>query len=677
MDYINNPLYPFSMDDKKCNYHDPSREIEFVKKIMNNDIFDTDIEKLLFEKRKTDTQRKYSAQCKELLKNNYSATAGTNVLDMIELKECIDSVGSGQLKQQEITSVLTSLINDVYISNPSCLYNFLQIIISIFTAAIDAYKKKNNYHPLSIQIIYKGGNLLKSIFTSEINLLLSKIKVQNGESKKIYDFLKSGFENSDCDFTISIYKYLFTYKTDLNKIDKDIQKISYLCLSVIRKVFVSNRENIFKIYGNREDEKREKIKKYEQLLLPVVKKYLINEGFTGNEVNDVFICSPNLLNKVRGTTMEHCKCEKKDMIINMDGLSLLPAPIITSKPSQNNCYEFKKLKNVVSDQSNLDFLKSIIKLNKLLLKNIFNGIDPKFDEILSDEYLNSDFPISWNTKIKLPHIKFSLVRMKGLFNIYFKLGMETKIIQGTGELIDISIVVDEHMYEQEKLLTRKIPVGPNYNFSITTYSNEYLIEDLQDILFISTSNMPWLNKKFLKRYVRLMGLLFFSMLRAQSHGAMIEYLRQTQNENIIYLTDSTDSKNLQIILKTLNYIKMSYNIAKSSSEFYVPEFVHTVESDTDFELVEIGESQVKTEMEKLFSVFIDSTDKFIYLAINAMNEVNERGVVIGRNIMIGGNKNIENIETSKTNETNEINETNENYKKYIKYKNKYKKYVRG
>lgn len=131
-------------------------------------------------------------------------------------------------ESREYKDLCTDIVNKIFLSSDGTMFNFLNVVYSSFSEAIDQYKNKKGLDKWDIFFVYKGGNILRIIsndFLKELPFVASR------DIHKYYDKF---FKRSDADFSIYINPQLSTY----NEVYQDMSNLSYLLQVNIRNIFL-------------------------------------------------------------------------------------------------------------------------------------------------------------------------------------------------------------------------------------------------------------------------------------------------------------------------------------------------------------------------------------------------------------------------------------------------------
>ena len=212
-------------------------------------------------------------------------------------------------------------------------------------------------------------------------------------------------------------------------------------------------------------------------------------------------------------------------------------------------------------------------------------------------------------------IKFSLIRTKINFNLLVEKNnsiinesMAGKLIDinmpyrkyehinMAGELIDVSIPhrKDKSIYEVfdnlDKAISRYTLNNNNKVLKFNSYSLEFLIEDLEKILF--HEQYPWDDKKYVKRLNRLCYLYFLDMFIKQSSNIM----RKTQLQTVY--------KNLDTVINPVNSTKPPSNVSELNRLLWYYTYIkYKCQNKCDNDNFEAFKSNIKNNLIELLEGF--------------------------------------------------------------------------
>lgn len=382
---------------------------------------------------------------------------------------------------REIKSICTDIVVNDFFSTKESLYKFLFTVYKIFEHVINLYIKHNNLKRNDIFFTFKGGNILRIISKEFI------LELPNYASEKIKDYYSKFFKRSDADFSIYINPELKNYEI----IHDDLCKLSYHIQDYIRNLIQNNLQEFFDFFKYNDEYKKKILQKNLDIL---------NKAESLKDISNIRYNQGKFLN----LTFDNISTDNKDI------------------------YNYRK--DFFSD-----FIKSE-KNNKNIKKSDINNKNNKFMFISINKTLEFKSNIGDLTK-------FSLIRTKINFNtILLKDNKKTRL-NIAGELIDVSIPhkKDKSVYNIfknfDKAISRYTMKLNNEILSFNSYSLEFLIEDLEKILFYN-AEYPWSDNKYKKRLNRLLYLYFLQMF--------IEVQSNKKRKNIIINIKKTFIKDINI-----------------------------------------------------------------------------------------------------------------------------------
>jgi hypothetical protein len=348
---------------------------------------------------------------------------------------------------REYKDISTDFIVKHFLSTDNSMFNFLQLVYSMFYSCIEEFKRLHNLEKWDVFFVYKGGNVLRIISNDFLR------ELPHIASYKINEYYESFFKRSDADFSIYIKPTLDNY--DL--IYSQLTTLSYYLQVKIREEFYQHPTKYFEFYKYNKEYQTSILKEYYQkikdskAIRDMNNTIFYNRSFDGIVLGEVSY--PEKLIR-HSNYIGH-----KDIGLQMDNNDIV-------------MYELEGQKSSLFIQANetLDFLAA-------------------------------------NARTK-----FNLVRTKLDINYVF----DGKTVEIGGELIDVSIPhrLDNnvgHFFEHTDYVEKyQLSKGKNDVLTFYSYSLQYLVEDLEYILFRFV-NLPWLTPKYEKRLNRLFYLYFIDL----------------------------------------------------------------------------------------------------------------------------------------------------------------------
>ncbi len=448
----------------------------------------------------------------------------------------IDRVAEFIDLNRELKGLCTDIIVNDFFKSEDCLYNFLLLVYTTYENAIKNYRKNNNLKESDIFFTFKGGNILRIVYKE---LLL---ELPNLVASDLSSFYKKYFKRSDADFSIYINPNLKNYDEIYNK----WCVIAYYLQVNIRNIISNNLTDFFDYFKYNEE----------------FSKKILEKNFNYFKNANSF------------------KDKKNYKYYN---------GVVKNLTFINNSYPNKQIYNSLSDFSINDGENK----SQLIRRNIGNNDSFIYISLnKSLEFKSGDGGIT----------KFSLIRTKINFNLNIEKKNTKRNINMAGELIDVSIPhrKDKSIYEVFERYSRAISrytmnsndCGESYcvqdsgvihdkkSFSFNSYSLEFLIEDLEKILF-HVAEYPWNDNKYFKRLNRLCYLYFLDMFIKQDSNLKRKIkLKNTikqilQNKKIVGDKPTDDIYELDRLVWYFTYIK---NKAKNNYKNEFDEFeknIHT------------------------------------------------------------------------------------------------------
>ncbi len=540
---------------------------------------------------------------------------------------------------KEFKGVCTDLIVNDFLKTPDQIKQFIKLIIETFEKAISYYEQKKGLEQNSIIILYKGGNILRFVASESMRAL------PKTASDKIIDYYKPYFKRSDADFVIYINPKLHNF----DDIIEDITNLSFLLQNQIRNVFLQNMDKYFEYY-------RLSVKEREKILNQVLKKLNETEtvkekmfGFDGKFSNFIF-------NNIKVGTDNFEKLDfisKRDFEIGFenptgDGIKytytvdLLPIHLVNPASSSYNDLKF-----------------------------IIDRQIPIYDQKINSELFMS---VNKTLKFKDPAkllTSFRLTRTKITFGAtfeYFEYEIKekiTKYLKLDGELMDVSIVDKadsglEHFYTNSERFVANYSIGTDADkFNFKAYSLEYLIEDLEYILFDEV-DFPWTDTKYEKRIRRLLYMYFIVLLINPkiNNKIRIEYLtfikiNITDKIAEIFKTDSEATKGRikkELLKNITHFLRPEISKDKEEKKYPFRELVKNIARTL---------LNIKAENLDKFKNYDDILSENLILMIEALNDY-EQFI-----------KNDGTFKRTSLYEGKALGGGKDYYSKYLKYKSRY------
>jgi len=445
--------------------------------------------------------------------------------------------------KKDFTDATTDFIVKNFFTDPNKYYSFISKLIKLVEDCIDKYKKIKSQE-LGIDLndkilfMFKGGNLLRSVFLKFTQLLPNQL------SDKIIDHYNEQFKSSDLDFQIFIHPQLGNnpamYRNLYNIVYEDMINLSYLCLNRFRNYYIQNLASVFDFYTLNNQSKLNLLEKLRDKLN--ASKIITDTNYPNN-----YFLNAKFVN-IQFYDLHTNKDIYNFFMINKDEPSFKTNKSEYSNTLQKHVYgefsrrDFYLTSKILKDNTNKNmtyFIAENLSVNKYMKrdKKIVKQIYPK-NEIQSEFYTSINDAVEF---FLVTLVKFALVRTKINFIGYIQFADNTYgAMHLPGELIDISISAydDSKNFKFENELfsnhfSRYTFVNQNSNYNIpsfeyTSYNLRSFIADLELILF-NDNEFPWLDKKYDKRLKRMYVLAFaelFSLNKTQFNLNGVNKLRE-------------------------------------------------------------------------------------------------------------------------------------------------------
>jgi hypothetical protein len=362
---------------------------------------------------------------------------------------------------REFKSLATDVVIGSYVKTKENLFRFMKLVVEMMEKSLDIYAEKRGINRSDLIFAYKGGNVMRILANEFL------VELPGMASREINSYYQNYFKRSDADFTIYINPKLENFET----VFEELTFLSYLIQFIIRHEFMSNSSFYFEYDKYNEETK--------QTILNEFLNNLNKAGSLADKANPDYFEGRFLSVTHRGYTIDNDGNFSK---ISSDADEPKDSFIQFSKETEKN--DKKVVTFSISDAKHYMFLQDNTAL--------------KFQDDTGSRY-------------------FNLVRTKINFNANLKSkeGTEIKKAYG-GELIDVTIPHKssfgiESFWEKIKKYIKKYTLTYEKDaVAFNTYSLEYIIEDLEDVLF-RQSHVPWDDKKYMKRVNRLFYFYFLDM----------------------------------------------------------------------------------------------------------------------------------------------------------------------
>lgn len=498
------------IEEKK---NEDEEEVQFTGNEIINDMTPKYIEYNTFfdscKKELDDTLRLGIAHRKQL---NHSATIGNNSWDSFSSykdaisKGCKDpsTYSSSHLMdypdKQILMGITTDFVTNNMLVNKSKYFHFVVSSFNLFRKTIrDTLRLKEK---LKLDLIFKGGNLMKFLFES-----LNK-KLNFEIVKWINEHYGEYFKSSDFDFDFPI-KIKDMSVEDYNNYRAIILNIMTLFMLKLKDIIINNKTYFFEQINKEQLQELAK-----NIMEKGIRKILDQE----NEKLEATLISTRKYTWLEGSIIEgiifdYNKSTKMYKYYDVSSNSIIEQnmnDVITVADF------FVVDDEVPREKANFESKTLIINTGKYfkdILKIQDNG-NKLYDMNTNDFIYHSN-----NTNLQFKVLDnmvnaFSLLRLKHNFEVRIRL-KDGKLFKSKfpGELLDISspklydfkfLGAKEENYKQIQL--------KDINIRLQTQSYQGLIVELMNILFNETQKSPWEDAKYVKRLKRVNLLLFLRVL---------------------------------------------------------------------------------------------------------------------------------------------------------------------
>ena len=155
---------------------------------------------------------------------------------------------------REFKDLSTDIIVKHFLSNDTCMYNFLELVYGSFYSAIEEFKILNNLGKWDVFFVYKGGNVLRIISNDFLN------ELPRIASNKINNYYEQFFKRSDADFSIYIKPTIKNY----DQVYAQLTTMSYYLQVKIRDEFTRDPSKYFEFYKYNIVEQNKILEEYSQ-----------------------------------------------------------------------------------------------------------------------------------------------------------------------------------------------------------------------------------------------------------------------------------------------------------------------------------------------------------------------------------------------------------------------------
>jgi hypothetical protein len=155
---------------------------------------------------------------------------------------------------REFKDLSTDIIVKHFLSNDTCMFNFLELVYGSFYSAIEEFKTLNNLNKWDVFFVYKGGNVLRIISNDFLN------ELPRIASTKINDYYEKFFKRSDADFSIYIKPTIKNY----DEVYAKLTTMSYYLQVKIREEFSRDPSKYFEFFKYNIEQQNKILEEYSQ-----------------------------------------------------------------------------------------------------------------------------------------------------------------------------------------------------------------------------------------------------------------------------------------------------------------------------------------------------------------------------------------------------------------------------
>lgn len=166
-------------------------------------------------------------------------------------------------KKKPLKNLATDFVVNEFFRSAESLYLFLDIVHSVYRAALDRYQHEKGLKQNDLIFMFKGGNILRFIANEFLN------EFPKGSIEEIQNYYSIFFKRSDNDFSILINPHIADYDT----VYLEIATLSYLLQNYLRKIFLANMLDFFDYPKYNPEYKQEILSKYLENLKSIDEKY--------------------------------------------------------------------------------------------------------------------------------------------------------------------------------------------------------------------------------------------------------------------------------------------------------------------------------------------------------------------------------------------------------------------
>lgn len=178
----------------------------------------------------------------------------------------------------EYKSICTDFVNRSFLSQKSNVFEYLRLVIDVFTDAIREYCQQQSIDGERIRFVYKGGNILRIVANEFV------LELPGHASDIINEFYNPFFKRTDADFSI----YIDPKLPNFDIIVEDLTTITWKLQQLIRDTIVAEPTKYLDFFRLNQEAQIAALEwLLEQLQLAKTKDDPSNKTFFGGKFNGV------------------------------------------------------------------------------------------------------------------------------------------------------------------------------------------------------------------------------------------------------------------------------------------------------------------------------------------------------------------------------------------------------
>jgi hypothetical protein len=178
----------------------------------------------------------------------------------------------------EYKSICTEFVNKAFLSQKSNVFEYLRLVIDIFTDALHEYCQQHDIDSERIRFVYKGGNILRIVANEFV------LELPGHASDIINEFYNPFFKRTDADFSIYIDPTLEKFDT----IVLDLTTITWKLQQLIRDTIVAEPTKYLDFFRlNQEAQQNALTDLLTEMQSSKTKDDPSNKTFFGSKINGV------------------------------------------------------------------------------------------------------------------------------------------------------------------------------------------------------------------------------------------------------------------------------------------------------------------------------------------------------------------------------------------------------